>query len=245
MSATGREPSCLALAIGLLLGVDDPRVASPSRECSSIALAVILLLGLAFLLALAAHALSAEVPREALVWRSTLIRCARVEWGLDAPCATFGAQVHQESRWREDARSMVGAQGLAQFMPATANWLGGLRPDLGPAAPWNPGWALRGLVAYDRWLWLRVGAATACDRMAKVLSAYNGGLGWVLKDSALARNNGLDPRRWWGNVEAVNAGRSAAAKRENQGYPQRILLILEPLYVASGWGPGICERGCP
>lgn len=242
MSATGREPSCLALAIGLLLGLDDPRVASSRREVSSIALAVTLLLGLAFLLALAAHALSAEIPREALRHRSTLIRCARVEWGLDAPTATFAGQVHQESRWRATARSWAGAQGPAQFMPTTARWLAELRPDMGKADPWNPGWALRALVAYDRWLWDRMEAATDCERMAKVLSAYNGGLGWVKRDEVLAERQGLDPRLWWGNVEAVNAGRHPAALTENRGYPRRILRELEPMYRAAGWGRGSCEE---
>jgi len=57
-------------------------------------------------------------------------------WGLEAPVALFAAQVHQESGWREDARSPVGALGLAQFMPGTAAWIAQLYPaDLGDAAP--------------------------------------------------------------------------------------------------------------
>lgn len=182
----------------------------------------------------------AEVPRHALAYRATLIRAARVEWGLDAPTATFGAQIHQESGWREDARSPVGAQGLAQFMPATARWWAEMRPASGPAAPWNPGWALRSLAGYDRWLWERVRACDDCNRMAMALAGYNGGLGWVRKDAALAAELGLDPLTWWDNVETVNSGRSSSAKRENRGYPRRILLTLEPRYEAAGWGPGVC-----
>lgn len=182
----------------------------------------------------------AEIPRQALAYRSTLTRAARVEWGLSAPCATFAAQVHQESRWREDARSPVGAQGLAQFMPATATWWAELRPASGPAAPWNPGWALRSLAGYDRWLWDRARARDDCNRMAKALAGYNGGLGWVRRDEALAERLGLDPLTWWDSVETCNAGRSASAKRENQGYPDRILHDLEPLYEAAGWGQGVC-----
>ncbi|WP_110603200.1 transglycosylase SLT domain-containing protein [Salinicola lusitanus] len=37
------------------------------------------------------------------------------EFGL----AMFVAQVHQESRWRADAQSPAGAEGIVQFMPAT------------------------------------------------------------------------------------------------------------------------------
>ena len=193
---------------------------------------------LAILVVTAAH--GAEIPRQALAYRATLTRAARVEWGLDAPVATFGAQIHQESGWCEDAKSPVGAQGLAQFMPATARWWSEMRPASGPAAPWNPGWALRSLAGYDKWLWDRTRAHDDCNRMAMSLAGYNGGLGWVRRDAALAAELGLDPLTWWDSVETANAGRSAANKRENQGYPRRILLTLEPLYEASGWGQGVC-----
>ena len=66
----------------------------------------------------------ATIPRQAQAYRSLLIRAARVEdlRGLNAPVATYAAQVHQESGWREDARSPVGAEGLGQFMPTTSTW---------------------------------------------------------------------------------------------------------------------------
>lgn len=197
-----------------------------------------LFLAVLLLAAAIAPARAEAIPAEAQRHRSVLIRAARYEWGLAAPTATFAAQVHQESRWRENARSPVGAQGLAQFMPATTRWFGGLRPDLGRANAWNPGWALRALSAYDRWLWERVRAATPRDRMAKALSGYNGGLGWVYRDEALARGQGLDAARWWGGTAEVNAGRASAAWRENRGYPDRIILRLEPLYSRAGWGLG-------
>ena len=185
-----------------------------------------------------AHA--ATIPRQALAYRSTLVRAARWEEGLSAPIATYAAQIHQESSWREDARSAVGAEGLTQFMPATAAWWAKLRPDLGPAAPWNPGWAIRSLVGYDLWLLARVQGRTACDRRAASLTSYNGGLGWWQRDAALAKRQGLDPAAWWGAVETINAGRSRAAWEESRGYPRRILLTLEPLYEAAGWGRGVC-----
>lgn len=188
---------------------------------------------------LAVAVYAASIPRAAATHRATLIRAARVEWGMEAPVATFAAQVHQESCWREDARSAVGAQGLAQFMPSTARWLPEVAPQTGEPAPWSPGWSLRALVAYDRWLWARV-PGEGCNRMALALSAYNGGLGWVRRDSRLAEAQGLDRATWWGSVETVNAGRSASAWRENRGYPRRILRVLEPIYEAAGWGLGVC-----
>ena len=162
----------------------------------------------------------------------------RSNGGLDAPIATFAAQVHQESGWKANAVSRVGAQGLAQFMPATASWIGGIVPELAARQPDNPTWALRALTTYDRWLWERIAADTDCERMAMVLSAYNGGLGWLLKDKALAQASGSTRTRWWGAVERYNGGRSQAAFAENRGYPQRIIKVIQPAYAA--WGRGVC-----
>ena len=63
-----------------------------------------------------------QPPQAAARYKLTLLREAHSQWGLDAPVAAFAAQVHQESGWRADAVSRVGARGLAQFMPATARW---------------------------------------------------------------------------------------------------------------------------
>ncbi|HIF3110312.1 TPA: transglycosylase SLT domain-containing protein [Salmonella enterica] len=181
---------------------------------------------------------AAEPPTAALKYRSDVIRSARVDWGLNAPVADFAAQLHQESGWNPAARSPVGAQGLAQFMPSTADWIAGIFPALSSREPYNPGWAIRALVSYDRWLWQRVTVPDGCERMAMTLSAYNGGPGWVDRDRRLARSRGLDDARWFGAVETVNAGRSAANWRENRRYPQRILHTLAPRYLS--WGGASC-----
>ncbi|MDO5940623.1 lytic transglycosylase domain-containing protein [Burkholderia cepacia] len=183
---------------------------------------------------------AAQVPTAAAQYRADLTRAARATWGLDAPIATFAGQLHQESGWRPGAVSYVGAQGMAQFMPSTADWIARAYPALADKQPFNPGWSLRALVTYDQHLWQRVKATTSCDRMAKALSAYNGGLGWVYRDEATAHRAGRDMQRWFGAVEAVNAGRSDANWRENRAYPRRILRTLEPIYVRAGWGNGSC-----
>lgn len=204
------------------------------RRLIALSLAGLLLVGPAY---------ADSIPRSAEQHRRTLVRAAHAEWGLDAPIATLAGQVHQESRWRADARSPVGAQGLAQFMPATADWMAQLYPNtLGGHQPFNPGWALRAMVAYDRWLYERNQATSDCDRWAFVLSAYNGGQGWVIRDRALASASGADKLAWFDSVERFNAGRSAANIRENRHYPRAILLRWEPLYVAAGWGPGVCAE---
>ena len=186
------------------------------------------------------RATAADIPQGALKHRADLTRNARAVWGLDAPVATFAGQVHQESRWRPEAVSPVGAQGIAQFMPTTADWIAEAYPALADQQPFNPGWGLRALVTYDRHLWERIKAATPCDRMAMTLSAYNGGLGWVWRDQKLAASKGADSARWFDQVEQFNAGRHAAAFRENRGYPRLILLTFAPRYAAAGWGRGSC-----
>lgn len=188
-----------------------------------------------------AHANGASIPLAAEQHRATLIRTARAVWGMDAPAAVFAGQIHAESRWRAEAQSYAGAQGLAQFMPATAAWLPTVAPETGEPMPYNPGWAIRALVTYDRWLWERVAADNDFERMAFALSAYNGGLGWVNRDKRLAERKGMNPRRWFGHVENANAGRSAANKRENQAYPRIILRDFQWRYVDAGWGAGLPE----
>ncbi|WP_260524267.1 transglycosylase SLT domain-containing protein [Serratia sp. PL7] len=191
------------------------------------------------------QASAAGIPLEAQQHQRELTRNARAIWGLDAPVALFAAQIHQESTWKATARSPVGALGLAQFMPATSDWIAGVYPkSLGANQPYNPSWAMRALVSYNLWHWDRIlGTTSDCDRWAFVLSAYNGGLGWVQRDRKLATTKGLDHSRYWGNVETVNAGRTAANWRENRGYPQRIIQRWQPLYVDAGWGLGVCHEG--
>jgi len=184
----------------------------------------------------------AEIPAQAERYRRDLTRIAQAEWGLDAPVSTFAAQIHQESRWRFDARSPVGAQGLGQVMPSTATWLAQLFPKaLGKVEPYNPTWSMQALVSYDHWLASRIQARNACEQGALILSAYNGGLGWVIRDRQLASASGADSLTWFGSVEQYNAGRSAAAFKENRQYPQVILHRWETLYVTSGWGQGVCQ----
>ena len=192
--------------------------------------------------ALACSVFASElIPPDAAKWRRDLTRNAQLEWGLNAPIATFAGQIHQESSWRANAASGAGAVGLAQFMPSTATWLSGVYATVGPADPSNPVWAMRAMVVYDRHLWERTKAADDCNRMAKVLSSYNGGLGWVQRDEYLAKQRGFDPSIWWLNVANVNNGRSDASWIENRTYPERILHTLEARYNAAGWGSRSCS----
>ena len=190
-----------------------------------------------------AHAGETAIPRAALQYRGQLIREARAVWGMEAPVAIFAAQIHTESNWRNDVTSFAGAQGLAQFMPSTAAWLPSVAPETGTPAPFNPAWSLRACVTYDKWLYdrlrpMRAASLAVCERMAFTLSGYNGGIGWVGKDRALAARTGRNPDRWFGNVEDVNAGRNKSAIKENRRYVT-LIFQRQSAYTAAGWGPGV------
>lgn len=174
------------------------------------------------------------IPRRAVQYRADLTRVAHAEWGLDAPIATFAAQLHQESGWNPRAVSQVGAQGMAQFMPATARWWcdkTGTTP--GNCLPSNPVWSLRALVGYDRWLYERIKGANEFDRLWATLRSYNGGLGHWQNEAKIA---GSLKRA---EVDGVcgAAKRAAVHCRENLDYPRRILINLQPLYA--NWGRAV------
>ena len=194
--------------------------------------------GLVLVCALLALALpvQAQVPQAAQPYRALLVRTAHAAWGLDAPVAVFAAQVHQESAWNAQAVSRVGAQGLAQFMPATATWIAGVDPALAARQPFSPAWALRALVTYDRWLYDRTPARyTPRDRMWVALRGYNGGLGhWQAEAAA---SGAARPTRVQVDAACGRAKRAPVHCQENLDYPYRILVVIQPRYAA--WGPGL------
>jgi len=194
----------------------------------------------------------AAIPSAAQQHQRELTRIVQQEWGLSGSVALHAAQIHQESSWRPNARSPY-AHGLAQFTPDTARWIAEIYPDLdareaggagagsdfGRGAPYSPGWAMRAMARYNRHIYDRLQPMEAetiahCDRIAMMLSAYNGGPGWVSRDRRLAAAAGMDPDRWWDHTEHYTA-RADWARRENRHYPHRILFELEPRYLRAGW----------
>lgn len=174
-----------------------------------------------------------QIPARAHQYRRVLTQQAYAQWGLDAPIAALAAQVHQESAWRPEAVSHVGARGLAQFMPATARWWCE-REGIDECLPHNPTWALRAMVGYDKFLFDRAPPHLSdFDRLWLALRSYNGGeRHW----QAEARTTGLrEPTREQIDAACGRARRHRKHCAENLGYPRRILLRLQPLY--KGWGP--------
>ena len=198
------------------------------------ALALLVTLAAMLLGMLAAVAAHAQVPHESARYKLTLLREAHGQWGLGAPVPAFAAQVHQESGWRPDAVSRVGARGLAQFMPATARWwCERTRVAQADCLPHNPAWALRALVGYDKFLFDRAPVRMSdFDRLWLALRGYNGGEGhW----QAEARSTGLREPTLADIDRACGTARRAPVHcKENLHYPRRILLELQPRYDT--WG---------
>ncbi|GKS97001.1 transglycosylase SLT domain-containing protein [Acidovorax sp. SUPP2825] len=194
---------------------------------------------LALALAAAACQVGAQEPYQSTRYKLTLLREAHRQWGLSAPVAALAAQVQQESAWNPQAVSRVGAQGLAQFMPATTRWwCERARIAADDCQPHNPTWALRAMVGYDLFLWQRVSATYSdYDRLWLALRGYNGGEAhW----RAEARTTGLEqPTREQIDAACGTARRAALHCRENLHYPRRILVELQPRYAAWGavWEP--------
>ncbi|HSX60248.1 MAG TPA: transglycosylase SLT domain-containing protein [Tahibacter sp.] len=180
-----------------------------------------------------------SVPAASARYRIALEREVAANFGVAAPTARVAAQIHQESIWRPAAKSAY-AIGLSQFTVPTAEWLPTVCPSVGPPDPWDADWSIRAIACYDAWIYKRVRAATECDRWAFVLSAYNGGIGWIPRDRALAVADGADPMLWWGHVEHYST-RAKHHMKENRSYPRRILWLLEPAYIRAGWpGAAVC-----
>lgn len=176
-----------------------------------------------------------RIPSLAYRLRRTVRGEINYHWGLDQDGTVFYAQIHQESGWNPDARSVY-ASGLAQFTPDTADWISKLYPvDLGENNPLDCRWAIRALVKYDFWLYQRAFyAAEDGSRWRFTLSGYNGGEGNVKKDRVLAEANGKRSDTWICNVEH-HSSRSMSNFKENRDYVKKILDRWIPLYKKGGF----------
>nr|WP_247713712.1 lytic transglycosylase domain-containing protein [Qipengyuania sphaerica] len=101
-------------------------------------------------------------------------KVAELSARFDLSPSLIEAMVWQESRWRHDAVSPVGAQGLAQLMPGTAR-------DLG-VDPRDPFANLEGGARY-----LREQLDRFDGDLEKALAAYNAGPGRVERANGIPR----------------------------------------------------------
>ena len=101
-------------------------------------------------------------------------KIAELSQRFDLSPSLIAALVWQESRWRPDAVSPVGARGLAQLMPATARELG--------VDPRDPAANLEGGARY-----LRQQLDAFDGDIERALAAYNAGPGRVRRANGVPR----------------------------------------------------------
>jgi len=106
------------------------------------------------------------------------------------------AQMHQESRFNPDATSMVGAQGLFQVMPRTAE-------ELGIENVHIPEQGIKAGVRYMDWVRERMLKNNVQDDQLIwfTLASYNAGAGHVRDAMRLAKKKGWRSDIWFGHVE--------------------------------------------
>ena len=115
----------------------------------------------------------------------------------------LAAQGYQESKLRQDARSPVGAVGVMQLMPATGN-----AQRVGDIHQLEPN--IHGGTKYMDQLMTRYFADakfSGQDRTLFAFASYNAGPGNISKMRREAVKAGLDPDKWFENVEVIVAQR--------------------------------------
>ena len=111
------------------------------------------------------------------------------------------AQGYQESQLNQNAKSQVGAIGVMQVMPATGQELG-----VGDITQVEPN--IHAGVKYIRYMVDHYYANEPMDKLNKGLfafAAYNAGPGRISQLRKRAAERGLDPNKWFNNVEVVAA----------------------------------------
>ncbi len=130
----------------------------------------------------------------------------------------IAAQGYQELRLDQSVRSPVGAIGIMQVMPATANDPNVGIPDI-EQADRNVEAGVKYL-GHLRDTYFDDPAISPFDQACLTFAAYNAGPGAIRKARARAQAMGLDPNVWFGDVE-VAVGRTIS--REPVVYVRNIL----------------------
>lgn len=114
---------------------------------------------------------------------------------IDWDWRLFASLVYQESRFKPNAQSHMGAYGLMQFMPATASFFGIQHKT-------DPQTQIRAGARYLKWLEKRFDSIPDPDQRIKfILASYNAGLGHVIDARNLAKKHGKNSNVWDNNVD--------------------------------------------
>lgn len=132
-----------------------------------------------------------------------LFRKYGAQYGLDY--LLMAAQGFQESGLDQSKRSHVGAIGVMQVMPATARDKAVGIPDIDKLES-----NIHAGVKYNRWVvdnFYDDPGISPRDRQLFAFASYNAGPGRVAGLRREAKAQGLDPNKWFNNVELVAAKR--------------------------------------
>ena len=118
-----------------------------------------------------------------------LIESATEQYLPDADWRLIKAQLIAESNLNTEVVSPAGAQGIAQFMPATWKEISAEMGYGKNSTPLDPELAIPACAYYmrklwDQWTWKR----PAADRYALALASYNAGFGNIIKAQKAASN---------------------------------------------------------
>lgn len=109
----------------------------------------------------------------------------------------LAAMAYQESNFKPQAQSHVGAKGLMQLMPGTAAKYG-----LNDSTVFCPSDNIRAAALYIRSLKQTFNFISNDDEQRRfVLAAYNGGVAHVMDARRLAKRYGKSAYTWYGNTE--------------------------------------------
>jgi membrane-bound lytic murein transglycosylase MltF len=117
----------------------------------------------------------------------------------------MAAQGYQESGLDQSKRSHVGAIGVMQVMPATARDKAVNIPEIE-----NLESNIHAGIKYNRWVidhFYQDPAIARLDKGLFAFASYNAGPGRVASLRKQAAGEGLDPNKWFNNVELVAAKR--------------------------------------
>jgi membrane-bound lytic murein transglycosylase MltF len=125
------------------------------------------------------------------------------EYGLDY--LLMAAQAYQESGLDQSKRSHVGAIGVMQVMPATARDKAVGIPDIEKLES-----NIHAGIKYNRWMidtYYNEPGLTPLNRGLLAFASYNAGPAKVAALRRQAAAEGLDPNKWFNNVELIAAKR--------------------------------------
>jgi cell wall-associated NlpC family hydrolase len=155
---------------------------------------------------------------------------------LSAPL--LAAQIDVESGWNPSAVSPAGAEGIAQFIPATFAAYGRNDDGTGNVSPFNPVDAVMAMGRYDCALLMDVPALSDISPVSLMLAAYNAGIGTVLS------SRGIPPypetEAYVAKVESLVASYSSSlGSGSSSSFGQAVVAAAtSQLGVPYSWGGG-------